>query len=90
MKLNRHVLKTSLMSTMALNEAKKECEYRNELACTGLQPETHDDHNGNNWVNGSHQTIKAHLASIHAIKHLQNLVFIIINPPQRCKTIIPR
>ena len=46
------------------NEAQKECEYcgycgyRNELACAGLQPETHDDHNENNRVNGSHQPIK--------------------------------
>jgi hypothetical protein len=55
--------------------------YRNELACAGLQPETHDDHNGNNRVNGSHQPIKAHLASILAIKYLQKLIFIIIDPP---------
>jgi len=55
--------------------------YRNELACAGLQPETHDDYNGNNRVNGNHQPIKAHLASIFAIKHLQNLIFIIIDPP---------
>ena len=64
-----------------LNEAKKECEYGNEPTCAGLKPEAHDDHNGNNWINGSHQTMKAHLVSIHTINPLQNLMFIIIDSP---------
>jgi hypothetical protein len=41
--------------------------YRNELACAGLQPGTHDDYNRNKRANGSNQPIKAHLASIFAI-----------------------
>lgn len=45
-----------------LNEAQKECEYRNEPACAGLQHETNDEHNGDDWVNGSYQAIGRHIS----------------------------
>jgi hypothetical protein len=51
-----------------LNEAEKECEHRNEPACSGLQSETNDDDNGNNWIDGGDQTIGANVTSMDAIK----------------------
>ena len=72
-----------------LNEAQKECEYRNEFACARLQLKTHDDDTGNNWVNESDQTIKVHLALNHTKTPLKTSYLSLLAHLSLIKRILP-